>query len=140
MAEYRWLPGPVGEMLRSSSLATTATIPLHGHLVVTTGHVGVNLSTGELVKSSIRDEFNAVCDCLDAALRDAGVELGLGGAHKIVAYFIRAEDEAKLLEVFREKYPGHSPTWTSVVVAALVVPGMHVEVQAEAVRHVRDTF
>ncbi|KAF9881542.1 endoribonuclease l-psp family protein [Colletotrichum karsti] len=133
--QYRWLPGPVGDMLRSSSLATTATIPLQGHLVITTGHIGVDLKTGELVKSNIRDEFNAVIDCLDAALRDAGVEKGVGSAHKFVAYFVRAEDEVTMLEIFRERYPGHSPTWTSVVVAGLVVPEMHVELQAEAIRH-----
>ncbi|KAL0938622.1 endoribonuclease l-psp family protein [Colletotrichum truncatum] len=132
--EYRWIQGPVGEMLRSSSLATTATVPLQGHLVVTTGHVGVDLKSGQLVQSSIVDEFHAIFNCLDAALQDAGVKTGLAGAHKVVAYFTRAEDEATMLELFRGRYPGHSPTWTSVVVAGLVVPGMHAEVQAEAVR------
>ncbi|KAL1836111.1 hypothetical protein VTK73DRAFT_5201 [Phialemonium thermophilum] len=131
--QYQWLPGPVGEMLRSASLATTATIPLNGALVVTTGHVGVDLKTGNLVTSSLEDEFNAVFDCLDAALRNAGVDRGLAAAHKIAAYFVRAEDEALMLSLFRKRYPGHTPTWTSVVVAALVNPGMHAEVQAEAV-------
>lgn len=120
-------------MLRSSSLATTATVPLSGKLVMTTGHVGVDLKTGQLVTSSVDAEFNAIFDCLDAALRNAGVSLGLAAAHKLVAYFTRAEDEAKMLSIFRSRYPGHTPTWTSVVVAGLVNPGMHAEVQAEAV-------
>lgn len=131
--EYQWIPGPVGEMLRSSSLATTAKVPLRGSLVTTTGHVGVDLKTGELVTSSIEAEFNAVFDCLDAALRNAGVEGGLADAHKLVAYFTRTEDEATLLGLFRGRYPGSTPTLTSVVVAGLVSPGMHVEVQAEAI-------
>ncbi|SPJ93334.1 uncharacterized protein FTOL_13940 [Fusarium torulosum] len=132
-ARYQFLPGPVGEMLRSSSLATTASIPLTGSLVITTGHVGVDIQSGQLVTSSVEAEFNAVFDCLDAALKNAGVTNGLASAHKLVAYFTRAEDEAALLDIFRQRYPGHTPTLTSVVVAALVNPDMHVEVQAEAI-------
>ncbi|KAF4967989.1 hypothetical protein FSARC_4550 [Fusarium sarcochroum] len=131
--QYKFLPGPVGEMLRSASLATTATIPLSGSLVITTGHVGVDIKTGQLVTSSTDAEFNVVFDCLDAALKNAGVTNGLASAHKLVAYFTRAEDEATLLDIFRKRYPGNTPTLTSVVVAALVNPGMHVEVQAEAI-------
>lgn len=131
---YHWLPGPVGEMLRSSSLASTAAVPLgSATLVVTTGHVGVDLKTGQMVRSSVDAEFNAVLDCLDAALRNAGVHQGLASAHKIVAYFTRAEDEHTMLTLFRLRFPGHTPTWTSVVVAALVNHGMHAELQAEAI-------
>jgi enamine deaminase RidA (YjgF/YER057c/UK114 family) len=131
--QYQWLDGPVGEMLRSSSLATTATVPLTGKLVVTTGHVGVDLKTGALVTSSTEAEFDAIFDCLDAALKNAGVQGGLASAHKLVAYYTRAEDESIMLGIFRKRYPGHTPTWTSVVVASLVNPGMHAEVQAEAI-------
>ncbi|RMJ17844.1 hypothetical protein CDV36_002537 [Fusarium kuroshium] len=130
---YQFLPGPVGEMLRSASLATTASIPITGTLIITTGHVGVNLKTGELVTSSVEEEFNAVFDCIDAALRNAGVSKGLGSAHKLIAYFTRAEDEATVLALLRKRWPGHTPTLTSVVVAALVNPGMHLELQAEAI-------
>ncbi|KAH7250804.1 hypothetical protein MRS44_000055 [Fusarium solani] len=130
---YQFLPGPVGEMLRSASLATTAAIPITGTLIITTGHVGVNLKTGELVTSSVEEEFNAVFDCIDAALRNAGVSKGLGSAHKLTAYFTRAEDEATMLALLRKRWPGHTPTLTSVVVAALVNPGMHLELQAEAI-------
>ncbi|ATY62707.1 endoribonuclease L-PSP family [Cordyceps militaris] len=132
--QYKWLPGPVGEMLRSASLATTATIPLGStSLVVTTGHVGVNINTGALVHSSLEAEFHAVLDCLDAALLHAGVERGLAAAHKITAYFTARECEEVMLGVFRQRFPGHTPTWASVVVAELVNPGMHAELQAEAI-------
>lgn len=130
--QYQWLPGPVGEMLRSSSLATTATIPLSGKLAITTGHVGVDLKTGKLVNSSIEAEFNAVLDCVDAALQNAGASGGLGDAHKLVAYFTRAEHEDILLRLFKQRWPSATPTLTSVVVAALVNDGMHLELQAEA--------
>jgi 2-iminobutanoate/2-iminopropanoate deaminase len=91
------------------------------------------MKTGQLITSSIEDEFNAVFDCLDAALNNAGVSQGLATAHKLVAYFTNAEHEAKMLALFRARYPGHTPTLTSVVVAALVNPGMHLELQAEAI-------
>ncbi|ETS77691.1 hypothetical protein PFICI_09753 [Pestalotiopsis fici W106-1] len=128
---YQWLPGPVGDMLRPA-MATTATVPLSGYLIITTGHVGVDLKTGQLVTSSVEAEFNAVFDCLDAALCNAGAPRGLQDAHKLVAYYIRAEDEKTLVDIFKKRYPGHSPTWTSVVVKALANEGVHVEVQAEA--------
>ncbi|KAL4884562.1 YjgF-like protein [Aspergillus karnatakaensis] len=133
MASYQWLPNPVGEMLRSSNLATTARVPLSGTLVITTGHVGVDLQTGQLVTSSLDAEFNAIFDCLDAALENAGVKAGLASAHKIVAYFTHAEYEQVMLGIFRGRYPESTPTWTSVVVAGIVNEGVHAEVQAEAV-------
>ncbi|KAH8763277.1 hypothetical protein F5883DRAFT_523742 [Diaporthe sp. PMI_573] len=132
--QYQWLPGPAGEMLRSSSLATTARISLGpASLIVTTGHVGIDLKTGQLVTNTIEAEFNAIFDCLDAALRNAGAARGLLSAFKIVAYLTRAEDDVVLNQVFRKKYPGHTPTWTSVEVKGLVSPGAHAEVRADAI-------
>ncbi|KAH8130093.1 hypothetical protein ACSS6W_008237 [Trichoderma asperelloides] len=132
--QYQWLPGPVGDMLRSASLATTASIPLgNATLVVTTGHVGVDIKTGELVRSSLEAEFNAVLDCLDAALLNAGVDGGLASAHKIVAYFTAKECEEVMFALSQQRFPNWTPTWTSVVVVELVNPGMHAELQAEAI-------
>lgn len=120
-------------MLRDGHLASTARIPLNGTLVVTTGHVGLNLKTGEFVTDTLENEFNAVLDCLDAALRNAGVAKGLGKAHKLNSFFTRAEDEPVFLRAFHERFPDNTPTMTNVVVAGLANPGVHVEVQAEAV-------
>ncbi|PCG90293.1 YjgF/Yer057p/UK114 family [Penicillium occitanis (nom. inval.)] len=132
--ESKWLPGPVGEMLRSAGIATTTTVPFSasGKLVTTTTHVGLDLNTGALVTSSIEDEFTAIFVCLDAALRNAGVQRGVGDAHKITAYLINAADEPILQRIFRERYPGHCPAWGTAIVPAIVVPNMRAEVQAEA--------
>lgn len=130
---YQWLPGPVGDMLRSASLATTAAIPLAGTLVTTTGHVGLDLKTGEFVTSSVEAEFNAIFDCLDAALKNAGVIDGLRSAFKIVAYFSSAQDEPTMQAIFRHRYPEHTPTWTSVVYASPINPGMRAEAEAQAI-------
>lgn len=130
--ESKWLPGPVGEMLRSSGIATTTTVPLTGKLVTTTTHVGLDLSTGALITSSIEDEFMAIFACLDAALHHAGIEGGVGDAHKITAYLVKPTDEPTMLQIFRERYSGRSPAWATVIVPAIVVPRMRAEVQAEA--------
>lgn len=105
-AQYQWLPGPAGGLLLSSSLATTAKIPLGSvSLIFTTGHVGIDLRTGQLITETVESEFNAIFDCPDAALRNAGAADGILSAFKIVAYLTRAEDDAVLNRVFRERYP-----------------------------------
>ncbi|KAF2963965.1 hypothetical protein GQX73_g9607 [Xylaria multiplex] len=131
--ESQWLPGPVGEMLRSASIATTTTVPLTGKLVTTTTHVGLDLETGALITSSVDEEFTAIFVCLDAALRNAGVEGGVGDAHKITAYLLNGDDEPTMQRIYRERYPGRAPAWATVIVPAIVVPNMRAEVQAEAI-------
>lgn len=129
-----WLPGPVGTMLRNSGLASTTRVPLSGcSLITTTGHVGLDLSSGELVNSTLDAEFNAIFNCLHAALKHSGVEDGLAGAHKITCYFTAVDQEAVMLRIWRQRWPQTYPAWTSVVVKGLVSEGMHAEVQAEAV-------
>ena len=132
--ESKWLPGPVGEMLRSAGVATTTTtsLPVTGKLVTTTTHVGLDLNTGEPVKGTPDEEFDAIFNCLDAALRQAGVDQGVGQAHKVTAYLVNGHDEPTLQRVFRNRYPGHAPAWATVVVPSIVVPGMRAELQAEA--------
>lgn len=131
---YKNLPGPVGECLKPASLATTATVPVSptASLVFTTGHIGLDLETGNLVNESPAAEFEAIFNCLDAALKDAGVSKGLGQAYKLVSYLANSEDESTMQKVFQQKFPGHTPTWTTVVVKEIVVPGMRAEVAAEA--------
>ncbi|OJJ30926.1 hypothetical protein ASPWEDRAFT_44885 [Aspergillus wentii DTO 134E9] len=132
---YQILPGPVGECLKPASYSTTATVPVSPttSLVFTTGHIGLDLNTGELVNSSIEAEFSAIYDCLDAALKNAGVTGGLFHAYKFVSFLLRAEDERVMQEVFRKRFPGHSPTWTTVVVKGVLGEGMSAEIAAEGV-------
>ncbi|KAJ5097070.1 hypothetical protein N7456_007791 [Penicillium angulare] len=132
---YKNLPGPVGECLKPSSLATTATVPVSPttSLVFTTGHIGLDLKTGNLVNSSVEAEFSAIFDCLDAALKDAGVSNGLGQAYKLVSYLVNGEDESVMQQIFQQRFPGHTPTWTAVVIKSIVVPNMRAEIAAEGV-------
>ncbi|KAJ0421681.1 hypothetical protein BJY00DRAFT_311983 [Aspergillus carlsbadensis] len=131
---YTWLPGPVGAMLQRTSLASAARIPLSPTttLITTTGHIGLDLATGETVTSSPTAEFHAIFTCLDAVVRNAGMRGGLGDVHKVVAYFVHAADEQVMLGVWRERFPGRTPTWTSVVVSG-IMGGGRAEVQVEGV-------
>lgn len=132
---YKNIPGPVGDCLKPSSLATTATVPVSPttSLVFTTGHIGLDLETGELVNSSAAAEFEAIFNCLDAALKDAGIAAGLALAYKFVSYLTNAEDEAVMQGVFQRRFPGATPTWATVIVRAINVPNMRAEIVAEGV-------
>lgn len=131
---YQNLPGPVGDCLKPSSLATTATVPISPStsLVYTTSHIGLELKTGYLVNHSIEAEFEAIFDCLDAALKNAGVKNGLAEAFKVVSFLVDAKHDPVMQEIFKRRYPGHTPTWTMVIVKEINVPGMSAEMTAEA--------
>ena len=137
--KYRNMPGPVGECLKPASLATTATISLTSQtsLLVTTGHIVLDLETCALVTSNgIEAEFDAIFNCLDATFRDAGVSEGLRQAYKFVSYITRAEDEAIMQSVFKKRWPGHTLAWATVIVQAINVPELHAEIVAEGVLYV----
>lgn len=131
---YKNLPGPVGDCLKPASLATTATVPVSPttSLVYTTSHLGLDLTTGELVNSLIEAELEAIFDCLDAALKHAGVATGLFQAFKLVSYLVDPAHEKVMQDIFKRRFPGHTPTWTLVIVKEINVPSMRAEVSAEA--------
>ncbi|KAI8722816.1 hypothetical protein NCS52_00426700 [Fusarium sp. LHS14.1] len=126
-------PGPLGDLFHSSGCSHAAKIPLSGSLVTTAGQPGFDLKTCQLVTSSLRDEVSACFDCVEAALKSAGVSQGLAAVHKFTAFLIDMKVEETMMEVWRSRVPGHRPTWVTVGVAELAVMGMHLELQAEAV-------
>lgn len=132
--KYDNLPNPVGALLRSASLATTATIPISPttSLVVTTGHVGLDLYDGSLVNDSMDREFEAIFKCLDAALKHAGASQGLRQAYKFTSYLTRVEDEQAMYKIFQKMCPGHTPTWCLVIVSRINIEGMSAEIAADA--------
>ncbi|KAE8337213.1 hypothetical protein BDV24DRAFT_167491 [Aspergillus arachidicola] len=112
------LPGPASDCLTPSSLATTATVPASptGSLIFTTGHTGLDLKTGALVRETAEAEFEAIFTCLGAALKNAGVSWGRAQGHRFVSYIVHVEDENVMQDVFRRMVPGHTPTWCTVIV------------------------
>ena len=131
--QYENLPNPVGELLRSASLASTATVPISPStaLVFTTGHVGLDLQTGRLVNDTSEHEFEAIFKCLDAALKHAGAKGGLKEAYRFTSYLTQVEDEQVMYRVFQNMCPGHTPTWCLVMVERINIDGMRAEIAAE---------
>jgi enamine deaminase RidA (YjgF/YER057c/UK114 family) len=132
---YENLPGPVGDCLRPASLATTAKVPVSREtsLIFTTSHIGLDVETGEMVNKTIEAEFKAIFNCLDEALKYAGITVGIRQAYRLTSYLVDAKDESAMQDVFKRMFPGHTPTWTLVIVKAINVPGMRAEVSADAV-------
>lgn len=132
--EYRHLPGPVGKLLEGT-YSTTVSVPLSStaSLVYTTGHLGLDLNTGSLVRSSLEAEFNAIFDCLDAALKNHGVVGGCASAFRFISYLTSPDHEPTMQSVFKNRWPDHQPTWISVIVKEVAGgPGMNAEIAAEA--------
>ncbi|CAH0024625.1 unnamed protein product [Clonostachys rhizophaga] len=128
---YAQVPGPLGDLFQTSGSSHIARIPLSGSLVITGGQPGFDRH-GQLVTESLEKEFEACLDCVETALKAGGVKAGLAGAHKFSAYFLDVRHEAVLQEVWRKRLPEHRPTWVSVGVSQLAVPGMRIEISAEA--------
>lgn len=133
--QFAQTPGAIGQAATDMGFSQAVSIPANVRIVLTSGQIGCDLKTGKLVTSSAADQINAAFDCVDAALRSAGVREGIKGVHKIVAYFVQLEFEPLMMEIWRERYPYIRPTWASVGVQELVVKGMIVEIQAEATTH-----
>ncbi|KAJ4263327.1 hypothetical protein NW762_006145 [Fusarium torreyae] len=129
---YAQVPGPLGDMFQTFGSSHVAKIPLSGTLVVTSGQPGFDRH-GQVVTESLEKEFEACLDCVEAALKAGGVEAGLASAHKFSAYFLDIRQESLMQEIWRKRFPEHRPAWVSVGVSQLAVPGMHIEISAEAV-------
>ncbi|KAL6246512.1 hypothetical protein RBB50_006749 [Rhinocladiella similis] len=129
---YTQTPGPLGTLFSENGTSHTVTIPAQTSVVITSGQPGFNLKTGKLVTSSIREEIEACFDCVEAALISAGVKDGLAAIFKMTSFLLDVRLEDEMMSVWRRRVPGHKPSWVTVGVAALAVPGMHIEMQAEA--------
>lgn len=131
--QYSSPPGPVGRIFTDLGISHAAIIPASAKLVVTSGEPGLDLKTGELVTSSTEAQIHAVFDTVDAVLKHAGVEKGIRGAHKFTALLLDMADEGVLMKVFQARYSGHTPVFMAFGVKQLGMPGMRVEIRAEAI-------
>jgi enamine deaminase RidA (YjgF/YER057c/UK114 family) len=133
--EYLTRPGPSGAACMATGFSNAAILPAGARIVITAGQAGIDLGTGDLVTSSAEAQISAAFDCLEVALKTAGVTAGLAGAYKVTSYLTDPQkDDALMMRLWRERVPaGHRPVWASVGSHALVLPGMIIELQAEAV-------
>jgi enamine deaminase RidA (YjgF/YER057c/UK114 family) len=74
----------VGTICQKTGFSQAASIPANSRIVITAGQAGFDLKTGILVETSVEDQISAAFDCVDAALRSAGVKDGMASVHKMV--------------------------------------------------------
>jgi enamine deaminase RidA (YjgF/YER057c/UK114 family) len=118
--------------LKLQVFSQVVAIPANARLVITAGQAGFDLKTRKLVETSTADQISAAFDCVDAALRAAGVKNGLASAHKMTSYLLDVKDEPLMMEIWRKRFPEHRPTWTAIGVTSLCIKEMVVEIQGEA--------
>ncbi len=100
-----------------------------GDRVWVSGTVGVD-ADGNIPDDTV-DQFRIAIDNLDAALRAAGA----AARHVVkVMVFLTDVDDRQRINPIRQDYFGeHRPASTLIGVAALAIPGLKVEIEAEAV-------
>ncbi|KFY15371.1 hypothetical protein V491_05700 [Pseudogymnoascus sp. VKM F-3775] len=124
--------GPAGESAQTHGFSNAVVLSPTSKIVITSGQPGFDLKTGNLVTISNEAQISAAFDCVEAAIRKAGVANGLMGVYKFTSYMLDTDHEPLMMEIWRKRCPNHRPTWTCVGVSKLCIPGMMVEIHAEA--------
>ncbi len=106
-------------------------VRLHGgqKLVFTSGQVGLDPATGELVPGGVREQVTRVLANLTAVLRGAG--LTLGDVTKTTVYLADMADFAAMNEVYGAAF-GASPPARTTIAAAGLPKGARVEIECIA--------
>ena len=104
------------------------------HVVRAANHIWLSGATGAsadgTVPEDVVDQFRVAIASIDAALRAAGGE----PRHivKVVVYLTDVADRARINPVRQEYFGEHRPASTLIGVAALAIPALKVEIDAEA--------
>lgn len=100
-----------------------------GNLVFTSGMVGTDPSTGELVGQDVRSQGRQTMHNLQTALEAAGTSLA--NALKVTAFVAELDDRPAFNEVYAEFFEGDPPPRTCIQ-AGRLGPGILVEVEVVA--------
>ena len=94
-------------------------VRLHGgqKLVYTSGQVGIDPATGELVAGAVKEQTARVMQNLTAVLRGAG--LTLADVVKTTVYLSDMADFAAMNEVYGTAFGGTPPARTTIAAAGL---------------------
>ncbi len=130
---YFQYDGPAGTNAEAHGYSNAVAIPANVKIVITAGQGGLDLQTGKVVTSSPEAQITAAFDAVESALKKAGVSKGLFAVHKFLSFMLDTDLEPLMMEIWRKRCPGHRPTWTCVGASKLCLPGMIVEIQAEAI-------
>jgi len=104
---------------------------LHGgqKMVFTSGQIGLDPQTGELVAGGVREQAARVMENLAAVLRGAG--LGLADVVKTTVYLADMQDFAVMNEVYGAAFGAAPPARTTIAAAGLP-KGARIEVECVA--------
>jgi 2-iminobutanoate/2-iminopropanoate deaminase len=107
-------------------------VRLHGgqKLVYTSGQVGIDPKTGELVAGGIQPETRRVLQNLAAVLR--GANLALTDVVKTTVFLADMGDFAAMNEIYGQAFAGTPPARTTIAAAGLP-KGARVEIECVAV-------
>lgn len=107
-------------------------VRLHGgnKLVFTSGQVGLDPASGELVAGGVREQTERALANLAAVLRGAG--LSLGDVVKTTVFLVDMQEFTAMNEVYGRAFGDPPPARTTVAAAALP-RGARVEIECVAV-------
>jgi enamine deaminase RidA (YjgF/YER057c/UK114 family) len=100
-----------------------------GNLIWVSGTVGI--AGDGSIPDGVVEQFEIAVANMDAGLK----AVGAGAEHvvKVVVYLTDVDDRAKINPVRQRYFGAHRPASTLVEVAALVLPELKVEIEAQAV-------
>lgn len=102
-----------------------------GEMVYTSGQLGINPETGEIVNSSIQEEAHQSLKNVEAVLAEAGVSLT--DVVKTTVFVKDLNQFAEINEVYSEFFSSHKPARSCVEVARLPKDG-NIEIEAIAIK------
>ena len=107
-------------------------VRLHGgqKLVFTSGQVGLDPRTGELVGGGVKEQTRRVMENLSAVL--AGASLTLEDVVKTTVFLADMQDFAAMNEVYGAAFAGSPPARTTIAAAGLP-KGARVEIECVAI-------
>jgi reactive intermediate/imine deaminase len=100
-----------------------------GNLVWVSGTVGMD-AAGQ-IPDGVVEQFDLALHNLDRCL--AAVGAGPGNVVKVTVFLTDIDDRARINPARQRYFGAHRPASTLVEVSALVVPGLKVEIEAQAV-------
>ncbi|KAI5275357.1 hypothetical protein E4T47_01669 [Aureobasidium subglaciale] len=130
--QYKAYAGWGETAAKSHNMSQIVRVPA-GDIVKMSGQGGWNPSTGEMV-TDLGGEWAKAFDNVQHALQDIGAK-GWESVYKLTVYYT-SENELAMKHAEENMwrcFPNHKPVVTMVMVKDLALPGMHVEVDAEAV-------
>jgi 2-iminobutanoate/2-iminopropanoate deaminase len=103
-----------------------------GPYVFTSGQIGLDPATGELVEGYLDEQTRQIMANLAAVLAAAG--LGFADVVKTTIFLINMSDFAAVNAVYAESFEGVAPPARSTVAVAALPRGALVEIEAIALR------